>query len=136
MISLANLSLFVVGSVAAIVVPLIVHLLNRRRFDVIDWAAMQFLHLSQKTRRRLFLENVILLLIRMFLFFCFIAAVAFPVLDLSCISRLPGGQFLVRQAGQPDRDVLIIVDGSYSMDYKWQNKTAHDAARDWVSAAI
>ena len=31
----------------ALVVPPIIHLLNRRRFDTVDWAAMQFLSIGR-----------------------------------------------------------------------------------------
>jgi hypothetical protein len=45
--------------------PVIIHLLNRRRFKILDWAAMRFLLESQrKNRRRLRIEELILLVIR------------------------------------------------------------------------
>ena len=50
---------------AALVIPIIIHLLNRRRFETIDWGAMQFLQISKVTRRRLFLEELLLMLLRM-----------------------------------------------------------------------
>ena len=33
-------------------VPIIIHLLNRRRFRIIDWAPMKYLKLTIKTNRR------------------------------------------------------------------------------------
>jgi len=45
--------------------PIIIHLLNRRRFKILDWAAMRFLLESQrKNRRRLRIEELILLMLR------------------------------------------------------------------------
>ena len=41
---------------AELVIPPLIHLLNRRRYDVVDWGAMQFLQVSETTRRRLLLE--------------------------------------------------------------------------------
>src|SRR5258708_34668319 len=46
-------------------VPIIIHLLNRRRFQRIDWAPMKYLKLTIKTnRRRLRIEQPILLIVR------------------------------------------------------------------------
>src|SRR5215471_3743184 len=49
----------------AIAIPPIIHLLNRRRFEVVDWGAMQFLQVSEVTRRRLMIEELLLMLLRM-----------------------------------------------------------------------
>lgn len=116
----------------ALIVPLLVHLLNRRRFEVVDWAAMQFLRISKKTRRKIVHEHLLLMLIRMLLLAVLVLALAAPVVDLRCVSRLPGGSRLAQLAGQVDRDVVLIIDGSYSMDYRWKDKTAHDEARAWA----
>ena len=45
---------------AGLAIPPIIHLLNRRRFDVVDWGAMQFLQISETTRRRLLIEELLL----------------------------------------------------------------------------
>src|SRR2546422_10295167 len=48
--------------------PIIIHLINRMRFRRIRWAAMEFLLKSQKrNRRRLIIEQLILLALRCFL---------------------------------------------------------------------
>src|SRR3979490_1061287 len=45
--------------------PIIIHLINRMRFKRIRWAAMEFLLKSQKrNRRRLIIEQLILLAMR------------------------------------------------------------------------
>lgn len=50
---------------AAMSVPIIIHLLNRRRFKIVDWGAMDFLlQADKKNRRRVHLENFILLALR------------------------------------------------------------------------
>ena len=42
--------------------PIIIHLLNRRRFRILDWAAMEFLLESvRRNRRRVRLEELLLL---------------------------------------------------------------------------
>ena len=46
-------------------IPIIIHLLFRRRFRRIDWAPMHYLKLSiQRNRRRIRLEQLLLLLLR------------------------------------------------------------------------
>ena len=45
-------------------IPVIIHLINRRRFLRMDWAAMEFLlDALKRNRRRLRLEQLLLLLI-------------------------------------------------------------------------
>src|SRR5262249_45026113 len=49
-------------------VPIIIHLINRMRFKIIRWAAMEFLLKSQKrNQRRMIIEQLILLLLRILL---------------------------------------------------------------------
>ena len=52
--------------VLAAAVPVIIHLLNRRRHKPMDWAAMRFARLAWKRiRRRSRFENLLLLLLRL-----------------------------------------------------------------------
>src|SRR5947208_14830983 len=54
--------------VGAISAPIIIHLINRMRFRRVRWAAMEFLLKSQKrNRKRLIIEQLILLALRCFL---------------------------------------------------------------------
>ena len=47
------------------VVPLIIHLLNRRKFRRVEWAPMRYLKLTvQRNRRRVQVEQLLLLLVR------------------------------------------------------------------------
>jgi hypothetical protein len=112
---------------AALAIPPIVHLLNRKRFEVVDWAAMQFLQLSERTRKRIFLEQLLLMLLRMGLIALLVLGVASPWV------RLP---WLAKIAPAPSRDVVIILDGSFSMLYAKDGRTAHDAAKDWAGQFI
>jgi hypothetical protein len=46
-------------------IPILIHILNRRRFKIVEWAAMRFLlDAMRKNRRRLRLEEMILLVLR------------------------------------------------------------------------
>src|SRR6476660_5185911 len=57
---------------ALISVPIIIHLINRMRFRRIRWAAMEFLLKAQKrNRRRLIIEQLLLLALR-----CLLVALA------------------------------------------------------------
>src|SRR6516162_9149302 len=48
--------------------PIIIHLINRMRYKRVRWAAMEFLLKSQKrNRRRLIIEQLILLFLRILL---------------------------------------------------------------------
>jgi len=108
----------------ALAIPPIVHLLNRRRFDVVDWAAMQFLQISERTRKKIYLEQLLLMLLRMGLILLLVLAVASPWV------RMP---WLARIAPPPNRDVVVILDGSFSMGYTKDGRSGHDAARDWAA---
>ena len=62
--ALVSPSLFV-GGAAAIAAPILIHLLARRRFKRIRWAAMEFLiHAERRNRRRIRMEEWILLALR------------------------------------------------------------------------
>src|SRR5579859_4907536 len=88
-----------------LVIPIIIHLLNRRRYEVVDWGAMQFLQLSEAVRRRLMLEELLLLLLRMGLIAVLVLGLAGPFFESSVLSRFGGG----------NRDIVLIFDGSSSM---------------------
>ena len=49
----------------AVASPIIIHLLSKRKFKVVDWAAMDFLiEADKRNRRRVRMEQLILLLLR------------------------------------------------------------------------
>ncbi|RIK78705.1 MAG: hypothetical protein DCC68_14625 [Planctomycetota bacterium] len=56
---------WLLAGAAAIAAPIIIHLLSKRKFRILDWAAMDFLlEAERKNRRRVRLENFIILLLR------------------------------------------------------------------------
>ena len=63
---------------AGAALPVIIHLLNRRRDTVIDWGAMQFLDLGRRARRRIRLTELLLMLARMALLALVALALARP----------------------------------------------------------
>src|SRR6476619_3581329 len=61
-------------------IPIIIHILNRRRYKTISWAAMEFLlRAMKKNRRRLKFEQWILLACRCLLVFLIAFALARPL---------------------------------------------------------
>ena len=98
-------SLFIAGLIA-ISAPIIIHLLNRRRFKKIDWAAMDFLLEAQRlNRRRVKLEELILLILRCLALVLIGLLLARPSLNVN----LSG----VLKAEQTER--IIVLDDSLSM---------------------
>src|SRR5438132_13234217 len=85
-----------------IAIPIIIHLFNRRRYDVVDWGAMQFLQISETTRRRLLLEELLLMLLRMGLLLVLLLAFAGLFFDTLTPLRLGGGR--------NNRDVVLVID--------------------------
>lgn len=110
---------FLLTGLAATVLPFLAHLLSRRRFMDVEWGAMQFLNPSRKSRRRLQLEELLLLLIRAGLIACLVTAAARPL--------IPGG-WLWGYHSQGRRAVVIIVDGSTSMTRRHGLATLHQQA--------
>ncbi len=112
---------------SAVIIPPIIHLLNRRRFDVVDWGAMQFLQLSEVVRRRLFLEELLLMLLRMALIAVLVLALAGPFLTSSTLARL---------GSRSNRDFVLVFDGSYSMGSTGADGIPHEKAKDWARAFL
>src|SRR5689334_16834721 len=113
-------SLAMLFGLAALAIPIIVHLLNRRRHDVVAWGAMQFLEVSQMTRRRLWLEEVLLMLLRMGMIAVFVLALAAPAAL---------GPWFSPFADLPRRDVVLLIDGSASMGrIDGQGRTTQESA--------
>jgi uncharacterized protein (DUF2164 family) len=110
----------------AIASPIIIHLLNRRRFKIIDWAAMEFLlDANRKNRRRIKLENLILLLLR-------------------CLAMLLIGFLLARPFlssalaifGEQPVERIVLLDDSLSMSLQNGNSTVFEAAKQNLETTL
>jgi hypothetical protein len=98
------------AGLAAVSIPVIIHILNRRRFKTVTWAAMDFLlRAMKKNRRRLRFEQWVLLATRCLLVFLLGMALARP---LACENRSLAGI-----GGRTGLNVFVI-DTSYSMAYE------------------
>src|SRR4051794_29107186 len=95
------------GGLAAASVPIIIHLLNRRKFREMRWAAMRFLMAAiRKNSRRIRIEQWILLAVRTLLIVLVVLAMAKPYLE--SLGALP------ILAGQRTHRGLVL-DGSLSL---------------------
>src|SRR5215510_710070 len=121
--SFGLLNLLMLAGLAALAIPPLIHLLNRRRFDVVDWGAMQFLQVSQTTRRRLLIEEILLLLLRMLLIAILVLAMAAPYVESTILTKL---------GDRPNRDVVIVLDGSSSMTTVTDDKSSQQSALEWI----
>lgn len=111
----------------AATIPLIIHLLNRRRYQQVRWAAMDFLLKAlHKNRRRLQVENLILLLLRMLIVTSLAFVLARPYLKGSVLFK------------ESDTHLVIAIDNSYSMGYRPESfrGTLFDDAKKVVSGLM
>src|ERR1041385_9178198 len=94
------------AGLAAVSVPIIIHLLNRRKFQKVVWAAMRFIQTSvEKNQKRMRIEDMILLALRCLLLALLALALARPAI-LSKASAV---------FGQSKVTGVIILDNSQSM---------------------
>jgi len=107
---------FLIIAAALVSVPIIIHLINRMRFKRIRWAAMEFLLKAQKrTRRRLIIEQLILLALR-----CLMIALVGLL-----VSRFIGcGESNI--GGKPNLHLVLLDDtpsmqDRYKEDGEWKN---------------
>lgn len=102
-------------------VPILIHLINMMRHRRVQWAAMEFLLVSQKKHRTwIILKQLLLLLLR-------IAAVAAAVLMLA----QPRSQW-TSLLGQTKTHHIVLLDDSFSMSDRWADTSAFDQAKQVV----
>lgn len=111
-------------------VPIIIHLLNRRRYKIVVWAAMRFLLAAQKQNtRRLRLEQLLLLCLRICILLLLVFAMAsvMPWMESLWAAIWPEGSGTSVSRGSRAHHVLVL-DGSLSMNRKVGGRTAFDQA--------
>jgi hypothetical protein len=116
------------GFAALFAIPLIIHLLNRRRYRTVPWAAMTFLlQAYKKKRKRLELENLLLLLLR-----CAIPV----VLALAFARPYFGADSLLAPLAEPRREVVVVIDESFSMSRRTGTGTQFQGALEQVRRLV
>src|SRR5271170_7690317 len=90
---------------SAVAIPVIIHLINSKRFKIVPWAAMKFLLAAQKqTRKRMRVEQLLLLLCRiLILAFVLIAMAAVTDYGEKAWSMLGISKFVRGHGNQPHR---------------------------------
>jgi hypothetical protein len=111
---------FAVAGAVAAAGPILIHLLNRRRYKVVAWAAMDFVRKAlTRNRRILQWRDLLLLILRT-------ACVLLFGLGMSRPFFSSGGD--VRDARQPVHAILLL-DNSLSMDYSRLEGSLLDLAK-------
>src|ERR1035437_8500045 len=116
------------SALAAALIPLVLHLWQRQRIVIVPFSTVRFLKLAQKrSSNRVRLENILLWLLRTLIMLLLALAFAMPILRITSLRQLVGAS---------RRDVAIVWDVSYSMDYVSGQKKVWAASRDTVVALI
>lgn len=101
--------------------PILIHLLHRRRYLEVPWAAMRFLiAATKKQSRRMRLEQILLLIVRTVIVLLIAMALARPSIDTM-------GEYF-RAEGPRHR--IIVIDATFSMGYAASDRNRFDRARD------
>jgi hypothetical protein len=111
---------FAVAGLVLAAGPIVIHLLNRQRFRVIEWAAMEFLRQAVRRSRRLMrVQDLLLLAVRVLCVLLFGLAMARPYFS---------GSGQTTDPNQPVHAVLV-VDNSLSMGYEQLGRNVLDEAK-------
>jgi hypothetical protein len=115
------------AGLAAVAVPIIIHLLNRRKFHKVVWAAMRFLQNAvEQNQRRMRIEDMILLALRCLLLALLAVALARPAI----LSNAPD------VFGQSKVTGVIILDHSQSMGMSDGTSTRFEKAKQAAQGAL
>src|SRR6266446_7243043 len=106
-------NLWMLFGLFGLAVPILLHLLRRRRYDILDWGAMQFLPDSISAHRKRWLDEILLMLLRMAMVALIVIALATPVSTSAWLAPL---------GDRNSREVVLVIDGSYSMDVRVPNQ--------------
>lgn len=117
---------------AGVTIPVLIHLLHRRRYVVVEWGAMMFLDLGRRARRKIELTELLLMAGRMLLLGLLALALARPFWSPRDSGSATNASSLL-SASAP-RDVVLVLDGSQSMDRRDGDATPRDRALAWARA--
>ncbi len=115
-------------ALTAAAIPLMLHMFQRRKTVVTPFPTLRFLKAAQKrSSSRIKFENFILWLLRTLLLLMIGFAFALPVLRTTS-----GGSWLTRTR----RDVAIVLDASYSMNYELDRGKVWDICKEAAAGVI
>ncbi|MBL9114421.1 MAG: BatA domain-containing protein [Verrucomicrobiaceae bacterium] len=120
------LNSILLAGAAAFLIPLIIHLLNRRRIQVVRWGPMHLLaEVLRQKKRRLQIEQWLLLLMR----------IAIPIVLALCLAR-PVMSALRALPGFGKTSLVILLDDSFSMKAAGSQGAAWDRAKEAVGRIV
>ncbi len=118
---------FMLFGITAVSVPIIIHLLNRRKFQKVVWAAMRFLKVSvEQNQRRMKIEDMILLLLRCLLLILLALALARPAMKQAASEIF----------GQTQVTAVVVLDNSLSMGMSDGTQTRFEKAKKTAEQAM
>jgi len=111
------------AALAAIGVPVLLHMIQRQRTEVVEFPSLMFVKkIPFHSLRRQRIRHWLLLLLRCAALALLVAAFARPFFESAALVAATGGS----------REVVILVDRSYSMGFDNRWERARDAARGVV----
>lgn len=120
MFALAFLHPMMLWALPLAAVPIIIHILNRRRFEKVPWAAMEFLLKAMKrNRKRLRMEQWLVLLLRVLAVLLLVSLVSRPQL---------GGSALLGSRTHH----IVVIDDSASMTQRSGSTDLFEKAQDRI----
>jgi len=112
----------------AVASPILIHLLNKRRFKIVEWAAMDFLfEAEKKNQRRVKVENFILLLLRCLAMLLIALMLARPFLPSSIADALSNKREVER---------ILVIDDSLSQRVLADSLPALDQVKEQVKELL
>lgn len=117
------------GGLAAVGVPILIHLLARRRFRRVRWAAMDFLIDAEKrNRRRVRIEELVLLALRCLAVLLIGLFISRPFMKPSGIAAILGGSERTER--------IFLLDDSFSMGHVSGGTTALARAKVGIANLV
>lgn len=124
MLALAFLNPLLLAAVPLCAIPIVIHLLNRRRYHRVPWAAMEYLLAAMKrNRKRLRMEQWLVLLLRTLAVLLLVGLVSRP--------QLGGGGILSSRTHH-----VIVLDDSASMTQRTGSTILFERAQERVRALV
>ncbi|HEX6789972.1 MAG TPA: BatA domain-containing protein, partial [Candidatus Krumholzibacteria bacterium] len=113
------LNIAFLAGLVAVGVPILIHLLNRRRVKRIKFSSLEFLdEVNRQRMRRVNLTRILILVLRAMAVLMLVIAFARPTLRSGLLF-----------AGSMPKNVIVCLDASYSMGVNQETGTAFDAAK-------
>jgi von Willebrand factor type A domain/Aerotolerance regulator N-terminal len=120
------LNLSLLAGAAGLLIPIIIHLFHKSRFQIVKWGAMHLLEtVIRINRRRVRIEQIILLIVRAALPLFLALAMARPIWK--------GAQKLL---GEAKSSTVVLLDNSYSMQASRAGQSNFALATDEAARVI